>query len=121
MNEKNLKPIKKGELTKEEAKRRGQKGGKKSGEARRQKKQLRDDLEVLLSTVKNNKSVQEKVCLALIEKAIKGDVRAFEVIRDTIGEKPIEKHQVVDKEKIEKVHKELEEALFNARKECGEN
>ena len=31
---------------------------------------------------------QEKISIALIEKALTGDVRAFETIRDTIGEKP---------------------------------
>ena len=37
----NLKPIKKGDLTSEEAKRRGSNGGKKSGEARRAQRDLK--------------------------------------------------------------------------------
>lgn len=37
-NEKNLKPIKKGDLTKDELKKRQRNGGKKSGEVRREKK-----------------------------------------------------------------------------------
>ena len=37
---------------------------------------------------------QEKISLALIEEAIKGNVKAFEVIRDTIGEKPVTKQEI---------------------------
>ena len=34
---------------------------------------------------------QESITIALIEKAMQGDTKAFEVIRDTIGEKPTDK------------------------------
>ena len=37
--------------------------------------------------------MQENICLALINKALSGDVRAFEMIRDTIGENPTAKPQ----------------------------
>ena len=30
------------------------------------------------------------ITVALIQKALKGDTKAFEIIRDTIGQKPIE-------------------------------
>lgn len=70
-----------------EARERGKKGGKASAEARRNRKALRDELLELLS----KGDVQEKMSLALIKKATKGDVKAFIAIRDTIGEKPIEK------------------------------
>lgn len=89
-NEENLKPIKKGELSKEEAKRRGQLGGKKSVEKRRERKLLKDELIMLLSSGQT----QEKISLALIQEALDGNVKAFEVIRDTIGEKPIIKQDV---------------------------
>lgn len=89
-NEENLKPIKKGELSKEEAKRRGQLGGKKSVEKRRERKLLKDELIMLLSSGQT----QEKISLALIQEALDGNVKAFEVIRDTIGEKPISKQEV---------------------------
>jgi hypothetical protein len=36
-------------------------------------------------------NTQEKMSLALIEKAMNGDTKAFEVIRDSIGEKPTDK------------------------------
>ncbi len=44
----NLKPIKKGELTKEEAKKRGSTGGKKSGEVRREKRDARQAARYIL-------------------------------------------------------------------------
>lgn len=87
MNNGNLKPIQKGGLTKSEAKRRGKNGGKKSGEARRERKALKERLLLLLETG----DTAESVAVALINKALSGNVRAFEVIRDTIGEKPVDK------------------------------
>jgi hypothetical protein len=40
---------------------------------------------------------------ALIAKAIKGDVSAYQTIRDTIGEKPTDKQEVIGNLGIEKV------------------
>ncbi len=80
-NEQNLKP-----LTTDKAREIGRKGGIKSGETRRKRKTLREELLALLETGNN----QNKMSLAMIEKALKGDTKAFEVIRDTIGEKPKE-------------------------------
>jgi len=37
---------------------------------------------------------QQKVSLALIQQALEGNTKAFEVIRDTIGEKPVDKLEV---------------------------
>lgn len=101
--EDNLKPVQ----SKEEARERGRLGGIASGKARREKKAMRDTLEELLTmSLKNGKptsvekiksiaaikgkniSVQEAVMLAQVQKALKGDVRAAEFIRDTIGQKP---------------------------------
>ena len=82
--------------SKHEASERGKIGGKKSGEARRQKKALRERLAALLETKHGDMDMADALALALIEKGLTGDVRAFEVIRDTIGEKP------TDKEELEK-------------------
>ena len=76
----NLKPIR----SVEEAREKGKKGGKASGKARKERKQLKEELLVLLSTG----DAQEKICLALIRQAQRGNIKAFEVLRDTIGEKP---------------------------------
>lgn len=82
-NIENLKPSKY-KLSLEEAK----KGGINSGIARRRKKALKEELIALLEVLdEKGHSVQEKISFALIKEASKGNVRAFEVIRDTIGEK----------------------------------
>lgn len=95
-NEQNLRPIKKGGLSKEEAKRRGRKGGKASGAKRKQLKTLADELRGLLQrdivTVKGQQmNTQEAISTALINAALHGDVKAFNAIRDTLGQKPTEK------------------------------
>ena len=90
-NEKNLKPPF-NKLTAREHREIAKKGGKASVEARREKKALREELILLLST----SNTQENICVALIKEALNGSVKAFETIRDTIGEKP--KDQVEIKE-----------------------
>jgi hypothetical protein len=91
-NEGNLKPIR----TKSEAREKGKKGGKKSGEVRAQRKTLREELIALLETKIEDKTIQEKISFSLIQEAISGNVKAFETIRDTIGEKPIEQIQNIN-------------------------
>lgn len=91
MNEKNLRPFSSGTLTHEEAVRFGKKGGVKSGEARRERKRLKEELETLLSEPmpkKKGMTIQKGIALSLIREALCGNVRAFETIRDTIGERP---------------------------------
>ena len=103
-NEQNLKYIAPGELSKEEAAERGRKGGINSVKSRQRKKLLRECLEELLDTeqeVKINgvtlkKTNAELLSVTLMKKALKGDVKAFEVLRDTAGEKPIDKVMVAD-------------------------
>lgn len=73
----------------------GRKGGIKRGENIRKKKLLKEELEILLEMMdKNGHTTQEKICFALIKKASEGDTKAFEVIRDTTGQKPIDKQEV---------------------------
>ena len=81
-NEQNLKPVR----TKSEARERGRNGDIKSGEVRGQRKTLKEELLILLE----QKDYQEKISLALLEQAKKGNTKAYEIIRDTIGEKPKE-------------------------------
>lgn len=88
---KNLKSLK--DRTPEEIKAISRKGGIASGEARRRKRQLKDDLITLLETG----DTQKEVCLALIQEALKGNVKAFNSIRDTIGEREPSK-SVVNKD-----------------------
>ena len=86
----NLRPV----SSTEEARERGRKGGLASGEARRKRKTLKEELLLMLS----EGETQQSVTLALIEKAMSGDTKAFEVIRDTIGEKPVDKVMISDVE-----------------------
>lgn len=97
-------------LTTEEARTMGQKGGIKSGEARRRKKEMRERLEILLSMpISNGKgadiesiksfgalkgkniTVEDAVLIAITQKALKGDIQAGTFIRDTVGENPTTK------------------------------
>ena len=85
MNEGNLIPF--NELTVEKQREIARKGGIASGEARRARKTFRDELITLLE----NGNTQEKISVALIQQALDGNTKAFEVIRDTVGEKPVDK------------------------------
>lgn len=85
-NNDNLVPVKDGE----EAKIRGRNGGIKSGIAKRARKTLKEELLLLLSSG----DTQEKMSLAIIQEALNGNVKAFESIRDTIGEKPRENQEI---------------------------
>lgn len=93
-------------LSQEEAK----KGGIASGEARRRKRDLRLAMEALLEkdiTDSSGKTVSgaEAIALKQFQKALKGDTRAFEMIRDTAGQKPIDKVQIqeIDQNIIDEV------------------
>ena len=81
--------------------------GKKSGEVRRKRKLLKDLFESLLNTsitdedmkkeLKDNGFKNEEqnyntlLGVSMLTEAMKGNTKAFELIRDTIGEKPKEK------------------------------
>lgn len=80
-----------------EARENGIKGGKASVESRRRRKTLKETLLLLLE----DETVQDDIALALIREARKGNnagsvTKAFEVIRDTIGEKPVDKIQIAE-------------------------
>lgn len=102
--------LKPGDLTPEQARENGRKGGKASVKAKRERKQMRETLEILLNMplkggksadveeIRNfaaikgkNISVQDALLLSMIQRALKGNVRAAEYVRDTIGENPIQK------------------------------
>lgn len=94
-NKNNLIP--QSERTKSEQRAIASAGGKASVEARRRRKTLREELLALLS----DGDVQSRISLALIDEAMNGNkagsvTKAFEVIRDTVGEKPTEKIMVAD-------------------------
>ena len=69
----------------------GRKGGIASGKARKEKKMLKELLEDALSKGTETDNEYINITLALIKEANKGNVKAYEVIRDTLGQKPIDK------------------------------
>ena len=85
-NEQNLKPF--SELTEKEQREIAKKGGKASGEARAKRKKFKEDLLLALEAIKDGKTVQELGIEAIMSKFIAGDMQAFTIVRDTIGEKP---------------------------------
>lgn len=104
---KDLRPI---QQTSEQASEAGKKGGVASGEARRRKKMMRQQMEMLLELPIKSKRIKEQLqelgidsddltnqmalIVSMYQKALKGDTRAFEILRDTIGEKPVEVQQI---------------------------
>lgn len=106
-NEKNLIPQAK--RSPKEARENGRKGGKASGEARRAKRTLRELVEIfgnLAVSDEARKKMKEigipeelwtrkmQPVVALFNKANKGDVSAFNAIRDIVGEKPVDRTQL---------------------------
>ena len=102
-NEKNLVPFT-SEQSHEEAVKNGRKGGIASGEAKRNRKMLRDCIDYLLERENsmvldadgNPMSGAEQLAYNLFFKALEEPdtakaAKAFEVLRDTAGQKPVDK------------------------------
>lgn len=99
MNDENLIPTTM--LTESERRALAIKAGKASGEARRRKKSMRENLLALLElplkkgeiqgftsleeASGKNVSVEDAILLTAVKKALKGDMRAIEFLRDTSG------------------------------------
>lgn len=101
----------------EEARKLGAKGGKKSGEVRRQLKTFKE-LDDEFTT-----DAERKKMLAMLKKrAEQGNLKAFELYRDTMGMKPIDKIKVSQAD--ESAFDEMREAMEkrkNAIHETGSN
>lgn len=87
------------------------KGGIANGEARRKKKALRECLELLMerevSKDKEGNTINgaEAMAIKAFQAALKGDWKAWELCRDTSGQKPVDKVMVaeVDQSVIDEV------------------
>lgn len=96
-NEQNLRPIRKGQLSKEEAKKRGKNGGKKSAQVRRERKMLRQVAEEKLTEIMSNgKTMQDNLIqkaakLAFEDAKLSDVIKFLEFMRDTAGQKPVDK------------------------------
>lgn len=113
-----------------EARSRGRKGGIASGNARREKKAMKETLKALLTlpleesqivdieTIQSlatlegrNITVQEAILLQQVKKAMDGDTKAAEYVRDTAGEKPTDKVELNNKINIDDKINEIEEYM----------
>ena len=97
-------------MTPEQRAENGRKGALKAIETKRKRKAMKETLEVLLDmpmkrgkvyTAEEMKSfadlkgknitIDQAMMICLVQKALKGDLSAIAMVRDTIGEKPAEK------------------------------
>ncbi len=71
------------------------KGGHASTKVRRERKAFKEALLLALETVKENgETIQDIGIESLMIKYMSGDLKAFEIVRDTVGEKPIDRQEV---------------------------
>lgn len=144
-NEKNLTPFT-SEQSHDEAVKNGKKGGVASGSARRRKKTMRQTLNAMLGAGLDvseqefvekvtprllalginveNATYQDVLLAGMMLKAIRGDVRAAEFIRDTGGDNP---HLDLKKQELKLRREELRfkqeqvDALSEDQKKAGED
>lgn len=72
---------------------------KKSAAAKRKRKELRKAFEILLTSKVTTPEGQklsgtEALAWTVFQKALAGDLKAFELIRDSVGERPVERMEV---------------------------
>lgn len=90
----------------------------KSHEVRRAKRTFREEFEIELAAIikdrkGNETTVKNAITKATVQKALKGDLRAQEFIRDTIGEKPSE--NIVVSTADPDVIKEIEAMVYDSQ------
>ena len=109
--------------TKETAKALGSNGGKKSGQAHRVRQTFKELAQMILERKPSDETLEKiqeidpeikeeeatnrlTMLYAQVERANKGDTKAFESIRDTAGEKPVDKAE----SKVETIVVHLDES-----------
>lgn len=120
-------------ITKEDASEKGKIGAKKSLDTRRKKKKLKEALTALMElpvSERNKQSMralgiddkdmnnQMLVAVAAFQKAIKGDVRAMEFIRDMTGQQPLTK---LDEAKIKLLRAQAKQIEAEIQREAAES
>ena len=134
-NEQNLQKFT-SEQSREEASKNGKKGGIASGEARRKKANMRERLlEILDMPLKKGKiqgfeniadaadknlTAQDAILLVALKKALKGDMRAIDFLRDTSGNKLFGEPPTTENDARDRL-KETVEAINRAVKKDGDN
>ena len=93
----------------------GRKGAEKANETKRKRKEMRETLDILLNMplkkgkvysaeeIKSfadlkgkNITIDQAMMITLVQKALKGDLNAITMVRDTVGEKPTDKMEIKD-------------------------
>lgn len=90
------------------------KGGKASGESRRRRKAFSEAFDMLLQkefTDQNGNTLTgvEAIAAKTFQAAMNGDLKAMQIIRDTVGEMPIQRVETM--EISEETYRRVEEAL----------
>lgn len=72
------------------------KGGHASTKVRRERKAFKEALLLALKTIatEDGQTIQDVGIESLMTKYMCGDLKAFEIVRDTVGEKPTDKQEV---------------------------
>ena len=102
-------------MTPEERSANGKKAAEKARENRRRRKEMRETLDILLNMpmkkgkvysaeeIKSfadlkgkNITIDQAMMVCLVQKALKGDLNAITMVRDTVGEKPTDKMEIKD-------------------------
>ena len=99
-------------LTVEEAR----KGGRKSAETRARRKTIREAFEAICAKQYSDSNGNQidgvtAMCMKQFQAAMNGDTRAFAVIRDSLGEMPVQRIETVEipPEAYERVNRILDE------------
>lgn len=114
--------------TTEQAREIGRKGGLASAQKRKERKAMRETLQILLDLSirtgkkaniekfksisdlsQENVSVQEAILMKQIEKTLKGDLKALEFLRDTLGERPSDSINITTNGTTEAIMEKLNE------------
>lgn len=102
-------------MTPEQRSEYGKIGAQKSMETKRKRKEMRETLDILLkmpmkkgkqysaedikcfADIKGkNITIDQAIMVCLVQKALKGDLSAIGMVRDTVGEKPTDKMEIKD-------------------------
>ena len=102
-------------MTPEQRSEYGRKGAEKANETKRKRKEMRETLDILLNMplkkgkvysaeeIKSfadlkgkNITIDQAMMITLVQKALKGDLNAITMVRDTVGEKPTDKMEIKD-------------------------
>lgn len=130
--EENLIPM--SQRTKEEVREIARKGGINSGKVRKEKKRMKETIDLILQLAMNvgqevelgeiqafaelkgkNLTVEQAMVIQQVQKALKGDLSALTFLRDTSGQKPAELIEM--NASVNKTAREIEDYVNNRTRE----